>query len=609
MQRVWKKLTEGEAVPSSRWFAMGLGTISAFLMPVLLTLIGWFVQLLFVVQTTENGKRVLPETLYVGSWLRITTSSLSTDKNILRCAITLLMLITVVFVIERLTLLLARRASLQAALQWTSRLLRRLFHQSRNLSVDQGLSGQRKRLRDLIQSDVPRVRDALTEWYRVIPRNLIQTIAVLVLASLIHPWLTLLAILALVVTWGLFITLEAAQRKHRPVILERRRNAHEQLIYLCESSAMLESVDPRVDVEHMYDTHAQHFNHSQLRLADESAFRSPSLLITITLLTALFLFVLSIRVLEPESTLHIGDIVVLSGCVIVAVNGIFRLRRGLRKRSNAITSADNLENYLSIQGVRTDSLGKGIQARITSSIEFEHVCFRDSSKNRILDDVSLSLIPKQITAIVSLEPATADALGEMVLGFGLPTSGRALVDGINLIDLDPMSVRRQSLLVNEHGPLLDGTVEENLWSGRPKDAMIDVMDLARNACVSESILNLPDGLGTVLSSNDDRLAPDQLYRFGIVRALLKKPSVIVCHEPRMRVSAKDEAESLQALQQLRGLNAIVLVLPERLSTLRAADQILVFRHGKLVSSGTHQQLLEQSEIYRHFNYMRFAVSE
>jgi ABC-type multidrug transport system fused ATPase/permease subunit len=204
MQRVWKKLTEGEAVPSSRWFAMGLGTISAFLMPVLLTLIGWFVQLLFVVQTTENGKRVLPETLHVGSWLRITTSSLSTDKNILRCAITLLMLITVVFVIERLTLLLARRASLQAALQWTSRLLRRLFHQSRNLSVDQGLSGQRKRLRDLIQSDVPRVRDALTEWYRVIPRNLIQTIAVLVLASLIHPWLTLLAILALVVTWGLF---------------------------------------------------------------------------------------------------------------------------------------------------------------------------------------------------------------------------------------------------------------------------------------------------------------------------------------------------------------------------------------------------------------------
>ena len=148
------------------------------------------------------------------------------------------------------------------------------------------------------------------------------------------------------------------------------------------------------------------------------------------------------------------------------------------------------------------------------------------------------------------QPATADALGEMVLGFGLPTSGRALVDGINLIDLDPMSVRRQSLLVNEHGPLLDGTVEENLWSGRPKDAMIDVMDLARNACVSESILNLPDGLGTVLSSNDDRLAPDQLYRFGIVRALLKKPSVIVCHEPRMRVSAKDEAESLQALQQL-----------------------------------------------------------
>jgi ABC-type multidrug transport system fused ATPase/permease subunit len=325
-------------------------------------------------------------------------------------------------------------------------------------------------------------------------------------------------------------------------------------------------------------------------------------------LTALLLFVLSIRVLEPSSRLHIGDVVVLIGSVIVSVSSLFRLNRGIRKRLSASASAEKLVHYLSLSTKSLEISSGGSVAPVTSAVIWEHVTFRDSNKHRLLDDVSMSLYPGKITAVVSMDQGTAHALSEMIMGFGKPASGRILVDGVNMIDLDSMSLRRNALLVNDRGPLLDGTVEENMLAGVKKDTTLDLVAVAREARVAEGILNLADGFGTILSSNDERLAPDQLYRLGIARALIRKPSIIVAFEPKQRVSAQDELESLSALVTLKEMGATVLVVPERLSTLRAADQSVVFQEGRVLVSGTHQKLLEDSELYRHFNYIRFSWS-
>lgn len=614
MQVVWKKLAEGQAVPTSRWLAIGFGALSALGLPLLLALLGWWIELLFSpassleVQAEGVFVRELPEVLTLGNWIQLSTDWLPSQGSTLRCAISLIALIGGVLALERLAYNRTRVASLQASLYWTSNLLHRLFDQSRALSMDQGISGQRRILRDLIQTDLPRVRESLTDWYRVFPRNLLQIVLCVALACLIQPWLTLLCILALIVLWGLFSSLDAANRKQRPVFLERRRHAHEQLVYLCESSPLLESVDSRIDARQIFDRQVDAFNHAHGKLGDEGGIRSPWLLSATILLGAFLLFVISVRVLEPNSALGVGEVFVLVGCVIVSVNGIFRIRRSLRKRSNAVQAARAIASYLSVPAMRLGGAGAPIAANITNRIRFENVSFRDTDRSKVLEDVSIELVPGKLTAIVSLDASAGQAIGEMILGFGLPASGRILVDNQNLIDLDPISIRRQTLLVNERGPIIDGSLEENLWAGKPKDATIDVLELARRANVSEAILNLSDGLGTVLSSNDERLPPDQLFRLGVVRALIKKPAVVVAHEPSQRVSVQEEQDSVRALEVLRSLNTILVVLPERLSTLRRADQILVFKEGRIVANGTHQQLLEQSDIYRHFNYMRFAIS-
>ena len=110
----------------------------------------------------------------------------------------------------------------------------------------------------------------------------------------------------------------------------------------------------------------------------------------------------------------------------------------------------------------------------------------------------------------------------------------------------------------------------------------------------------------MVTPNEDRLLPDSLFRIGLMRGLVKKRSLIVAQEPSVRVKSTTESETLDALLQLKSEDTILVVLPQRLSTLRAADQIIVIHAHKVAGIGTHSQLLEQSEIYRHLNYMQFS---
>jgi ABC-type multidrug transport system fused ATPase/permease subunit len=164
-----------------------------------------------------------------------------------------------------------------------------------------------------------------------------------------------------------------------------------------------------------------------------------------------------------------------------------------------------------------------------------------------------------------------------------------------------------ALWIAPNGPLVNGTVEANLWPDGHSDATVDLMEIARKAKVSEAILNLADGLQTLVSPGDERMQPDQLFRMGVARGLVRKRSVVVAEEPRSRGRPTTENETLEALQQLTAEGAIVVVLPNRPGTLRMADQVIVLHEHRIAATGTHAQLLEQSELYRHLNYLRFTV--
>ena len=605
---VWQRLTGLVKNPEYQWAVWVFGILAGVLIPLLLVMGGWLIQLLVVGQhaVAVGNDSALPDHVTLGQFIDLPTTWLNASGSTLRALLGIIVLVIIVLALECIALLTSYRASLHTSLDMSVDIQRQLFHKSGALAIEQGLSGQHEAMRDMLFMHVPQVREAVSQWYRVFPRHIIQSSLLILLAASIHLWLTSLAIVCALILWALHSNLEIARRKKRPVQFERARAATEQLAYLCETAPLLASLHDQEDTKSSFESHLLAYRQSQWQLSDGGIWKSPSMLIPCSILFAFVLIVMAIRYLDSTNPLHFGELATMSASVIWAILGIQRLHRAYRRRKSAEGAVESLVSFLEKPTIdRTDR--KWVHPTgIRHEIVLDHVTLRDSSSQKLLEDISVAIKPGELTVVIASQLVQASALAELILGFGRPASGRILMDGIDWTDIDPEVVRNFSLWVAAKGPLVNGTLEENLWAGFPPDAELDLMAMAKRMHVADPILNLPDGLATIVTPNEDRLQPDQLFRLGLTRGLIKRPSLIVAQEPAVRVKPTTEAETLDALQQLKTADTMLVVLSQRLSTWRAADQIIVLHEHRVAAVGTHASLLEQSEIYRHLNYLQFS---
>ncbi len=590
------------------WAVWVFGILAGVLIPILIVFGGWLIQLLLVGQEglADGSPSPMPAQLGIGNFFELNTAWLNADGSILRGVLGLVALIIIVIALECIALLTCYRAALHTSLELAVELQQKLFGKSESLAIEQGLSGQQEAMRELLYVHVPSVRESISQWFRVFPRHVVQAALLLALAASIHLWITILALICASVIWVLFSKLESTRRTNRPVLFERARAASEQLAYLCSTAPLLAFVHDQEDTKLSYESHLHSYRHAQLQLADGSTWKSPTMLLTSAILAAFLIVVISIRFLDESSDLHFGELFVLCGSILLSVASVYRFHRALRRYRAAEHSADQLATYLEQTMLKKERQNLKVPLRIASSIVLDHVTIKNSFGQKLLEDISTTINPGKLTAVVASQSVQANAFAELILGFGRPSSGRILFDGVDSTDIDQSAIRNFSLWVAARGPLVHGSVEENLWSIGAPDATIDLMGLAKRMHVADAILNLPDGLSTLVTPNEDRLLPDSMFRIGLVRGLVKKRSLVIAQEPSVRVKATTESETLHALMQLQSESTTLVVLPQRLSTLRAADQIIVIHEHKIAGIGTHAQLLEQSEIYRHLNYMQFS---
>jgi ATP-binding cassette, subfamily B, bacterial len=598
---VWPRLSQIKR-PEILWAVWVFGILAGLLVALLLVMFGWMVELLLIGQHEP-----MPDRLAVGGQFVIETRWLNAGGSVLRGVMGLLALIVVVTLLETIALLANYRVALNTSLDFAVDIQRHLYRKSGALAVQQGLSGQQTALREHLQVHIPKVRDALHQWYRAFPRHLIQCVALSLLACTVQPWFTILAAICLLILWTLFGLLDTAKRKRRPVFVERARTANVQLAYFCETAPLLASIHPHEETELGFESQLHNYRQTQIQLSEVGVWKSPAMIVTAVAMSVLLTLVLAIRFLDtPPRALRMGESITMCLAVTLAIVSLLRLIQCYRKYRAAESAVNKLANYLDQPTHTKPDTESLAPTAIREQLTLEHVSFRDSSGQKLLEDISLQLKPGQLTSIVASELVQAKALAELILGFGRPASGRILIDQTDSSDIDPDAFRRLSLWIAPNGPLISGTIEANLRTSWPNDATVDLMAIAKRAHVSEAILNLVDGLSTLVTPTDDRLQPDQLFRLGVTRGLVKKPSLVVANEPSASVRPTTEGDTLDALQQLKQLNAIVVVLPNRLATLRASDKIVVINDHRIDGVGTHSELLESSEIYRHLNYMRFS---
>jgi ATP-binding cassette subfamily B protein len=224
-------------------------------------------------------------------------------------------------------------------------------------------------------------------------------------------------------------------------------------------------------------------------------------------------------------------------------------------------------------------------------VRYEHVVFGYDEGRPVTNDVSFEARPGEVLAIVGATGAGKTTLVNLLIRFYDPWSGRITVDGQDLRDVRLESVRKQVAMVLQEPFIFPFTVAENIAYGRPDAHRDEIVAAAEAANADEFIRALPDGYDTVIGERGATLSGGEKQRLSIARAFLKDAPILVLDEPTSALDARTEGMLLDALERLTA-GRTTFVIAHRLSTIRNASRIMVLDGGRVLETGTHDELRE-----------------
>ena len=238
-----------------------------------------------------------------------------------------------------------------------------------------------------------------------------------------------------------------------------------------------------------------------------------------------------------------------------------------------------------------DKEGAAVLDHIQKSIEFKHVNFEYSKGVPVLKDVNIKVNAGSNIAIVGNSGGGKTTLVNLLPRFYDVTSGQILIDGHNIKDYTLKSLRANMAVVFQDNFLFSGTIRENVLSGRPEAKEEDIWRVLRLVYLEDFVQSLENGLDTQIGERGTLLSGGQKQRIAIARALLKDAPIVILDEATSALDNKSEAIVQKAVENLMK-NRTVFVIAHRLSTIKNAQKIIVMNDGKMVETGTHEELLE-----------------
>lgn len=291
---------------------------------------------------------------------------------------------------------------------------------------------------------------------------------------------------------------------------------------------------------------------------------------------------------------------------LAAIFMIYTPARRLTSANNSLQQASApLDRIDSLLEEETEPDGTRVLEGFHDGIAFDHVSFRyQETDDDALDDITLTVKKGEIIALVGRSGAGKTTLVDLIPRFYPPGGGKIFIDGVDIAEVRLKSLRSLIGIVTQDVILFNDTVRANIAYGDPGASEEGIVSAAKAAYAHEFILQLPHGYDTVVGERGIRLSGGQKQRLSIARAILKNPPILILDEATSSLDTASEIMVQRALENLMN-DRTAFVIAHRLSTVRRATRIVVMDKGRIVETGTHEELLAFDGIYRKLHSLQF----
>lgn len=298
--------------------------------------------------------------------------------------------------------------------------------------------------------------------------------------------------------------------------------------------------------------------------------------------------------------MSVGDLVALNGYTALVFGPLAQLASNWNTIQNGLTTIHDVQEIFATEPEAYDRVGGVLPEIWSGRVVFGGVTFAypDAPDRIVLDDVSFAIEDGQTVAFVGESGVGKSTVTELIGGYYYPTQGDVEVSGVSTQRLPLRELRSHVAVVPQEPALFNDTVMNNIRFGREDATDTEVVEAARKAFAHEFIESFPEKYEQVVGERGVKLSVGQKQRIAIARAILRNPKILILDEPTSALDAKTEAYIADSLKTLmKGRTTIVIA--HRLSTVRTADNIVVFEQGKVVEQGTHDNLVaRENGVYR-----------